>query len=367
MLARVLRADRGAADVLVTPLVGAPADAPRDPAAGVTAEQAAPSPPDAVEAGPAPRRVRVRWDPALTRRVAGAPSAAPVAGDWVVLSTGDPAPDAGTLLREVLPRRTVLARAQVARGSSQDQVLAANVDVVAVVEGMHPDLDLGRLERLLALAWASGAEPLVVLTKADLVAVPDDLVADAAAIAPGVEVLAVSSTTGAGLRPLHARLAAGATLALVGASGVGKSSLVNALTGSDRAATSVLRRDGKGRHTTVARELHLLASGGGVLDTPGLRSVGLSGSEPLDEVFADIEDLATGCRYRDCSHEHEPGCAVLAAVDAGTLPERRLTSHRRLQRELAYRAARVDARLRAQREGRWKAVHREVRRRGHRP
>jgi ribosome biogenesis GTPase len=242
-------------------------------------------------------------------------------------------------------------------------VLAANADVVAVVEGLAPDPDPGRLERLLALAWSSGAEPLVVLTKADLVPDAPARAADAEALAPGATVLAVATLDGVGLDPIRARLAAGATVALLGASGVGKSTLLNGLVGGETMRTRGLRSDGKGRHTTVTRELHLVPGGGAILDTPGMRSIGLAGADAIDDVFPEVEALAADCRFADCAHEGEPGCAVLAAVASGELPERRLASYRKLLREAQHQAARTDARLRSELTAVWKQRQRDYRRR----
>ena len=315
------------------------------------------------------------WAAALERAVAHDPTAVPAAGDWVLVHrTPSTAADGPAVVSHVLPRRTAVVRAQVAQGSSYGQVLAANADVAAVVEGMAPDVDLARIERLLALAWSSGATPVVVLTKSDLVAFPLALVQDVAEVAPGVEVLAVSSTDGTGLDPLRTWLAEGATIALLGASGVGKSTLLNALVrGRDVPAgdvsgggavmrTQALRADGKGRHTTVTRELHLGPAGGAVLDTPGLRTIGLTGHDALGDVFTEVQDLAGACRFSDCAHRSEPGCAVLASVESGDLPERRLLSYRKLLREAEHQAARVDQRLRAAMAGRTKAMTREHRR-----
>ncbi|HEY3438030.1 MAG TPA: ribosome small subunit-dependent GTPase A [Actinotalea sp.] len=326
--ARVCRSDRGACDVLV---------------ARGASTQAATFP----------------WSTALSRAVAADPSAAPVAGDWAVV---DPWGEPSAAVVSVLPRRTAVARATVTPGASHSQVLAANADVAAVVEGMVPAPNPGRIERLLSLAWASGARPVVVLTKSDLVADPDAVISAVAHLAPGCDVLATSATADLGLGPLRRWLADGATVALLGPSGAGKSTLLNALVGltegSGALRTQGLRADGKGRHTTVTRELHLVPGGGAVIDTPGLRTVGLTGSGGLDEAFPDVEELAASCRFRDCSHAAEPGCAVLEAVRTGRLPERRLDSYRRLLREAAWQEARVDSRVRAEQARRVRAVQR---------
>ena len=287
------------------------------------------------------------------------PVSAPCVGDWITVRRW---PDGRVTADSVLPRRTAFVRAAVTPGVSHGQVLAANVDVAVVVEGLHPEPDLGRIERFLALAWESGASPLVVLTKADLVPDPDGMRAEVAAAAPGVEVLAVSATTGAGLADLEPYAVAGRTLAFLGPSGAGKSTLTNALAGATLMVTRELRADGKGRHTTVHRELVVLPGGALVVDTPGLRSVGLTDvAESLELVFAEVEALADQCKFGNCVHESEPGCAVLAAVESGELPERRLQSYRKLLRETRWMAMRHDARLRAEERSRWKRIHKEVR------
>jgi ribosome biogenesis GTPase len=201
-----------------------------------------------------------------------------------------------------------------------------------------------------------------VLTKADLVPDAAELRADVAAAAPGVEVVAISSTTGDGLDQVRAHVVAGLTLALLGPSGAGKSTLTNALVGEAVMFTRALRADGKGRHTTAHRELVLLPGGGLVVDTPGLRSVGLTDiSESLDLVFAEVEGLAEQCRFGDCVHESEPGCAVRAALDSGELPQRRWESYLKLQREARWMASRHDARLRAEERSRWKRITKDYR------
>ncbi|OHV35377.1 ribosome small subunit-dependent GTPase A [Pseudofrankia sp. EUN1h] len=295
----------------------------------------------------------------------------PCTGDWVALRP-DPGPVAGPAGREalavaaLLPRRTALVRASSSR-RSDPQPLAANVDVVAVAVPLTAPVNLGRLERLVTLAWESGARPLVVLTKADQAGgagseTARTAEADATAAAPGVTVVITSATDGTGLDVLAAVLTG--TSVLIGTSGAGKSTLTNALLGVDAQRVSAVRSaDGKGRHTTVRRELLPLPGGGVLIDTPGLRGVGLWAVEDgLSQAFAEVEDLAADCRFGDCEHQTEPGCAVLAAIDDGVLPARRLASYRRLLRENAYMAARGDARLRAEQERQWRSISKEQRR-----
>jgi len=299
---------------------------------------------------------RAPYSGALKRSAADDPVDLPCVGDWVALDSG-PQPE----VRTVLPRRTSIVRAGVTPGVSHGQVLAANVDLVYIAEPAVPSVDLGRIERLLALAWESGAVPVVVITKADLAEV--DLAAIAAA-APGADVLLVSSVTGAGLDAV--RMAPGQTAVVLGRSGAGKSTLVNALAGNEVMATQDIRAaDGRGRHTTVHRELLLLPDGGMIIDTPGLRSVGLyDAAQGLAQVFTDIEELAGHCRFVDCAHDTEPGCAVSEAVASGELPERRLASWRKLQREAAWMASRTDARLRAEQTRHWKVMSKAMRNQG---
>ncbi|MFC5182312.1 ribosome small subunit-dependent GTPase A [Actinomadura harenae] len=280
----------------------------------------------------------------------------PCTGDWAAVRPGE-RPE----LAALLPRRTAITRSSASR-TSRAQVLAANVDTVAVVVSLAASASAGRIERMLALAWESGAVPVIVLAKADQAERPVDAVRDeVAALAPGVEVLAVSSVSGDGMDVLTAVLTG--TIVLLGPSGAGKSTLGNALLGADLLATGDVRAgDGKGRHTTVHRELVRLPGGGVLIDTPGLRSVGVHDSEGgIQQVFAEIEDLAADCRFSDCAHESEPGCAVLAAIADGTLTRRRLDSYRKLLRESAWAASREDARLRAERENQRKDITRHLR------
>jgi ribosome biogenesis GTPase len=289
------------------------------------------------------------------------PEEAPTTGDWALL---EPGPNDTPIIAALLPRRTALRRGS-SSGRSQAQVLAANVDLVGIVVPLTVDPDLGRVERLTALAWESGAQPLLILAKSDQVsaAVADQAREDLLATAPGVDTLITSATTGEGVDVLAA-MAAGRTVVLIGTSGAGKSTLANALTADEALAVGEVRsQDGKGRHTTVRRELVPLAAGGVLIDTPGLRGVALhDAADGLEQVFSEITELARTCRFTDCGHESEPGCAVLAAIESGALNERRLTSYRKLLRENEWAASRTDARLRSERAARWKTIHKEQRR-----
>ncbi|MEU0873143.1 ribosome small subunit-dependent GTPase A [Nocardia brasiliensis] len=272
-------------------------------------------------------------------------------GDWVSI-------DADSAVRRLLPRRSVIMRSSVS-GRSHGQVLAANVDTVLICTAADADVDLGRIERMLALAWESNAQPVVLLTKADAaVDIPLDAVQ---AVAPGATVLAVSAETGAGVDVLTAVL--DGTVALIGPSGAGKSTLANALLGQEVFATNAVRTaDKKGRHTTVHRELRPLPNGGTLIDTPGLRGIGLwDAAEGIEKTFSDIESLAAQCRFGDCAHNGEPGCAVLAAIDSGDLTQRRFDSYRKLAKENAWMAARTDRRLQAERHRQWREITKQQR------
>jgi ribosome biogenesis GTPase len=258
----------------------------------------------------------------------------PVAGDWVALSAK--AGEGTATIHAILPRRTAFVR-RAADSVQTLQVIAANIDVVFVVTSMNADLNPRRLERFLAAAWQSGARPVVVLTKADLCEQPEDQAAEIATLAAGCPVLVVSAREGLGLGGLKDHISPGETCVLIGSSGVGKSTLVNALLGEERMATQDIRAaDARGRHTTSHRQLVLLPGGGLILDTPGIREVGLiDADEGLSTVFDDIEQLARNCRFRDCGHSSEPGCAVRAALDEGLLDAGRWAHFQKLSRELA--------------------------------
>ncbi|WP_207782501.1 ribosome small subunit-dependent GTPase A [Phytoactinopolyspora limicola] len=286
-------------------------------------------------------------------------SSLPAVGDWVGLRHW---PDARITIDVVLPRRTAVVRDSADR-TSHGQAVAANIDYVVIVEHLDPEPDLGRIERLLVLAWASGATPLVVMTKADLVPDPEGMCDDVSAVALGVDVVAVSVPRGDGLAQLRSFVRPDTTLTFVGPSGAGKSSLVNVLAGEEVMDTGEVRaRDGKGRHTTTHRELIVLPGGGVVIDTPGVRAVGLvADADAVAAAFPEIDELAEQCRFRDCAHQSEPGCAVLGAVDDGELDESRLARWRKLGREAAYQARRSDVRLRQQELALWKKRERSLR------
>lgn len=258
----------------------------------------------------------------------------PAVGDWVAL-TPDLAGGVSTI-HAVLPRRTVFTR-RAADSARKLQVVAANIDVAFVVTSLNADLNHRRIERYLAAAWQSGARPVVVLTKSDLSADPEAEAAEVAALASGCPVLVVSAREGRGLDALLAQVQPGETCVLIGSSGVGKSTLVNAFLGRARMAVDAIREsDDQGRHTTSHRELVLLPGGALILDTPGMREVGLiDAEEGVSEVFDDVERLARDCRFNDCTHEGEPGCAVRAALDSGALDPARWANFRKLGAELA--------------------------------
>jgi ribosome biogenesis GTPase len=269
----------------------------------------------------------------------------PVAGDWVAAAVR--AAEASATIHHLLTRRSAFVRKAIGGGA---QVVAANVDVAFLVASLNADLNPRRIERYLATAWESGASPVVVLTKADLC---DDCAAHKArieAVALGVPVHVVSAVTGQGLAELSASFAPGQTAALLGSSGVGKSSVVNALAGASLMATQAIREeDARGRHTTTHRELVLLPGGRLMLDTPGMRELGLWDAEAgVATTFADIEALVSECRFRDCAHGAEPGCAVRAALVDGSLDEGRWRSYAKLQREAARFARRDDPRQHAE-------------------
>jgi ribosome biogenesis GTPase len=281
----------------------------------------------------------------------------PAVGDWVaVRETGERA-----IIHAVLPRRTVLVR-RAAGSEFGAQVLAANLDLCFVVTAVGRDFNPRRIERYLAAIADGGAGAVVVINKVDLAADVEALVGTVRSIAPGVRVACTSTVTPDGVDTLRDFLADGITIGLVGSSGVGKSSLVNRLLGHVAQDTREVRRDEKGRHATTRRDLILLPDGGVLIDTPGMREFGLvDDGGGMDTVFSDIAELAAACHFDDCCHETEPGCAVLAAVEAGHLDPARLESYHRLQREIAAAARRRDPLLAREAERKWKSIHKSMR------
>jgi ribosome biogenesis GTPase len=295
------------------------------------------------------------------RHAAGSSAELPAVGDWVVIEPGG---ERGTaLVRHVLPRRTVFSR-KAAGKRTDEQIMAANVDCVWIVSAAEAERNPSRVERYLTVVWESGAQPVVVLTKIDLAVDAGSMIADVARRAIGVPLHAVSAMTGTGLEELEQYLAAGSTIALLGPSGAGKSTLINRLAGREVMRTSEVREsDGKGRHTTTHRQIVRLPSGALLLDTPGMRELQLwSADEGLEKSFADIEALAAGCRFSDCGHDSEPGCAVRAALQDGTLDPERLESFRKLEKELGYLERKQDVRADLAERQRWKEITKDYRR-----
>ena len=290
---------------------------------------------------------------------AEAPADFPKVGDWVALT--DYPREAKAVIHAVLPRRTKLSR-HAAGKRTEEQILAANIDTIFLVQGLDFDFNVRRLERQMVMARESGAEPVVLLNKADLCSDAEARLAEAREAIPGSEVLAVTALASSGLDALRAFLRPARTHLLIGSSGVGKSTLINALVGRDLLATAPVRADdSKGRHTTTRRELVVLPGGALLIDTPGVREFGLwEADEAVGDVFADIDALALECRFTDCAHVREDGCSVLAAVASGALPAGRLESYRKLRKELAFRESKLKEKPGSDKKEWTKAIHKSM-------
>lgn len=279
----------------------------------------------------------------------------PAVGDWVVGHMSD---DRAALIIDAVVERNSRFSRKVAGRESDEQVLAANVDIAFLLMSLEFELNTRRLERYLTTAWAGGASPVVVLTKADIAIGLEEALAAVERTAFGTPVQITSIMSGDGVEDVRSHLVPNRTGVLLGASGAGKSSLLNALLGHEYMATNEVRWDGRGRHTTTRRELVPVPGGGVLIDTPGLRELALwsDADDGLDNTFSDVSELAASCRFNDCSHSHEPGCAVRSAVEDGSLPAGRLASYHKLQRELKWIRGKQDARARAEQKRRHKLM-----------
>lgn len=284
----------------------------------------------------------------------------PAVGDWVLARP--PQGEGRALIQRVLPRRGSFSR-KVAGRRVDEQVIAANIDTVFLVTSMNREFNLRRIERYLTLVWESGARPVVLLNKADRVEDTSTWQRQAESVSMGVPILVTSGLTGAGLSGLREYVTPGTTAALLGSSGVGKSTLINALVGNGRLRTGAIREDDdRGRHITTARQMIPVPGGGLLIDTPGMRELQMwDSSEGLDHAFVDIEALALQCRFGDCRHLHEPGCAVRRGVSEGALEAARVESYHKLQREQQFLDRKRDVGLQAEERRKWKPIHKAMR------
>ena len=290
-------------------------------------------------------------------------SAWPVVGDWVAAQpVGPDEAPLQAMIHAVLPRRTMFSR-RAAGDREQEQVMAANIDLALIVCGLDGDFNVRRIERYLTLAHASGVDAAIVLNKSDVCADLAVRLVEAASVAGSAPVVAITARSPEGIDPVLRLVRPGLTVALLGSSGVGKSTLVNQLLGVERQLVREVREsDSRGRHTTTYRELVPLPQGGALIDTPGMRELQLwAGQDSLDSTFAEIAALAAGCRFRDCSHVVEEGCAVQAAIEAGELEASRWESYRKLRAEIAWHARQTDVQAAQAQKKKWKAIHKAMR------
>jgi ribosome biogenesis GTPase len=297
------------------------------------------------------------------RREATSRAELPTVGDWVLTTPVANDTDKSVIARR-LSRQSKFSRREAGQ-RLDEQVVAANIDTVLIVCGLDGDFNPARIERYLLLGWDSGATPVIVLSKSDLSENLDTQLEQLRSVTTGVDLHIVSGLTGDGLDGLKAYLTVGKTITLIGSSGVGKSTIINRLLGASYFKVNTVRQDdSKGRHTTTFREMVMAPGGGLIMDTPGMREVQLwSDESALDSTFDDIQALADACKFTDCAHRREPGCAVQSAIESGTLPEERLTSYRKLQRELQHLAAQQEVHLRLQRKSQIRKISRSIRRR----
>lgn len=283
----------------------------------------------------------------------------PAVGDWVVINFVNGAEKA--TIYEILPRTSKFSR-KIAGKQTDEQIIATNIDTVFLVSGLDRDFNLQRIERFLILIWESGASPVVILNKADLCDDIEEVKREVESIAPYIPIIVLSAIENQGIDALLPYLAPGKTVTLVGSSGVGKSTITNQLAQQEIQAVNSLRKDERGRHTTTNRELIILPFGGLLIDTPGMREIQMwSGSEGFQETFTDINELAKQCRFRNCQHDLEPGCAVQQALLDGTLDERRLHHYEKLQHEVDYATRKQDRKAYLAEKERWKKIHKAMR------
>lgn len=257
----------------------------------------------------------------------------PAVGDFVMLNRNEDA-EGNAIIHHVLTRKSAFIR-KAAGTSNDEQIVASNIDIVFICMSLNNDFNLRRVERYLGIAWDSGAAPVIVLTKADICDNVQEMLSELAAVACGVDVLVTSSMSEDGYVSVKEYLGIGKTIALIGSSGVGKSTLINKLIGENTLETKEIRNDDKGRHTTTRREMIVLSNGGVVIDTPGMRELGIDSAD-LSKTFADIEELSIKCKFNDCTHAKEPSCAVQKAIKEGLLSEDRLASYLKLKKEAKY-------------------------------